>query len=82
MDALDSVSQNFHVRGNQGRRYNDAVKRFHENLMIMGSPRICNFVAVSLEGPSLDAVYKWRKKNLIDFKPGKAKENFKQLSIY
>ena len=81
MDTLDSVSRNFHVRGSQGRRYKDAVKRFYESLKIMGGPRICNFVAVNLEGPSLDAVYKWRKTNLIDFKPGITEENFKQLFL-
>ena len=58
-----------------------AVKDFYGSLLIMGGSKLCNFVAINLEGPSMNAVYKWRKLKLIKFNPGLEMENFKQMSI-
>ena len=81
MDTLETVSKNFNVKGKTGQRYKKSVKKFYESLLIMGGPRICNFVAISLEGPSSDAIYKWRKVKLVKFKPGLWEENFKQVLL-
>ena len=70
MDTLETVSKNFYVKGKTGQRYKRSVKQFYESLLIMDGPRECNFVAINLEGPISDAIYKWMKVKLEKFKPG------------
>ena len=80
VDTLETVANNFHVQGAKGKRYKQSVRNFYESLLIMGGPKLCNFVSINLGGPSTDAVYKWRKLQMIKFKPGLLDDNFQQLA--
>ncbi len=61
LGLMQSVSKNFHVKGNKGKRYEKSLKKFYESLMIMGGPRIAMFVSMNLEGPMMSSIYNWRK---------------------
>ena len=64
---LKNVAQNS-IREAEGRmtgkRYDEAVQLLYEVLLIMGGPRIAEFVRVNFFGPSLTSMYLWRQKKL------------------
>ena len=80
-DTIESVARNFHVRGPKGNRYKSSTRHFFESLLILGGPRIANFVAINMGGPNLNSIYRWRKINLISLKPGVEGENFRQYAL-
>ena len=61
LDTIESVANNFHVAGPSGKRYKSSCRKFYESLLIMGGPKLANFVAINLEGPNLNSIYRWRQ---------------------
>ena len=80
LETLESIAKNFHVKGPTGRRFQTSTKNFYEALLILGGPRIANFVAINMKGPKLNSIYKWRKLKSVSFKPGLDKDNFQQYA--
>ena len=81
LSTLKTVAQNFHVKGKQGNRYEDPVKKFYEGLMIIAGPKVLTYVANNLNGPEKDSVYRWRKKNSRNFNSGISEVNFESALI-
>ncbi len=79
VDTLETVAKNFHVKGVKGKRYKQSVRYIYERLLIIGGPKLCNFLSINLAGPLTDAVYQWRKVQMVKLKPGLLEDNFQQL---
>ena len=79
IDTIETVARNFQARSPRGRRYNASVQQFYEALLILGGPKVCNFVSLNLQGPNIHTVYHWWQSNVIKFKPGILGDNFIQV---
>ena len=78
-DTLKTISNNLFVKTN-GRRYKASTRLFYEVIMLWGGPRLATFVGLSLFGPEIHSVYRWRRKPRIDLKLGIKEENFQKIA--
>jgi hypothetical protein len=76
LETIESIANNVNVKGDRGKRYQSSTKQFYESLLIMGGPRLANFVSINMEGPNLNTIYKWRKLHTFELAPGIHKDNF------
>ena len=74
---LQSVTKNFHIKGNTGKRYPAPLRKFYESLLIMGGSKIAMFVALNLEGPMMSSVYTWHNNEKVSWSREDLKVNIK-----
>ena len=78
-DYLNTIARNLHA-SRKGRRYMTSTKQFYQVLLMLGGPKVANFVALNMCGPEIHTIYRWRKESAIDMKLGIHHENFKILA--
>ena len=83
LDCLKSVSKNLFVRGKEGKRYKGTLMDFYLGCLIMGGPRLAEYMSVNLFGPHVDHLLKVKSKRRFKCDPGCTSRNFENVaSIY
>ena len=78
MSILDTVSQNLCTK-KTGKRYSTTSKDFYEVLLMMGGPRLGDFLSQRLDGPQIHSAMFWRNDNAITYVLGEHKQNIEAI---
>lgn len=79
-DCLKSAANNFFVKGKQGKRYKGSLMDFYLGCLLMGGPRLADFVAANLFGPHIDTILKVRSERRIQLCLGCSPKNFQNAA--
>ena len=80
LDTLETIAENLHVKSIRGNRYKASVREFYEVILILGGPRLANFVSCNLNGPSIDSIYNWRSREIPSLDCMPTDQNMKKLA--
>ena len=80
LDTLETIAENLHVKSIRGNRYKASVREFYEVILILGGPRLANFVSCNLNGPFIDSIYNWRSREIPSLNCMLTDENMKKLA--
>ena len=79
MNNLDTISQNL-CKKKKWKRYSATSKDFYEVLLMMGGPRLCDFVSQNLDGPHVHSAMVWRNDNPITYVLGGHKQHIEAIA--